>query len=163
MSMSGIIRNQITMKTKWYLHHIKIWGVLVMLMVVCATVMKYILWWTFRSVRLCVTKNHHFPFSWFWFDLSFHVFLQFQVNFSWFQVGFQGFSRFKVGFFSWFCVPFFLIPGFVLWFAWFQVGLYPSWGAKSYIENTPEGTRLNCILAPRSRPLGLANPRPALT
>ena len=35
-------------------------------------------------------------------------------------------------------------------------------GAKLDIENTPKGTRLNCILPQKSRLLGLVGRRPAL-
>ena len=39
-------------------------------------------------------------------------------------------------------------------FSWLQLGFYLSWWPKDVL-NTPKGTRLICILAPRSRLLGL--------
>ena len=66
-----------------------------------------------------------------------------------------------------FMVPgvFFMIPGFVLWFFMVPgqfISELSARGAKPDVENTPKGTRLTFILAPRSRLLGLADCRPAL-
>ena len=52
-----------------------------------------------------------------------------------------------------------MIPGFVLWFFMVPgqfISELSAGGAKPDVENTPKGTRLTFILAPRSRPLGLA-------
>ena len=57
-------------------------------------------------------------------------------GFSWIQLGLYGYSMF-------------LVPwSQVLFYGFHGSRLDYIWGAKSYIKNTPEGTRLNCILIP---------------
>ena len=112
-----------------------------------------------RDVRHWVFMVFKVP-GWFsWFKVGFMVFHDSRLVFHGSRCGFMVFTVFRTVFpYSRLVIHYsrivFQDSRFFYGFSWLQLGFYLSWWPKDVL-NTPKGTCLICILAPRSCLLGL--------